>query len=187
MSHNSQNQTNFAAKATSYLKNNYLPLSLLLAGYGALYLSSVVLSGWTLADWGKDVTKCPVAQVTPLFPRGFIDPIFFATSIPALFIGTIVLCVYSIRGIRPEIAPHKEQVAVLLTAFGFTYQVIGAWPLGTIANFPWEWQKQIMRNGSAFAWSLFSLSLAALVVGGISLYIHSRIWHQKHPEISLKD
>jgi hypothetical protein len=187
MSRQSQNQTNFAAKTASYLKNHYLSLSLLLAGYGALYLSSVVLGGWTMADWGKDVTKYPASSITPLLPRGFVDPIFFATSFPALFIGTIVLCVYSIRGIRPEIASHKEQVAVLLTAFGFAYQVIGAWPLGTLVNFPWEWQKQIMRNGPAFAWSLFNLSLAALVVGGISLYIHSRIWHQKHPEISWKD
>jgi hypothetical protein len=187
MSHHSPKQTNYVARITSYLKNHYLSLSLLLAGYGALYLSSVLLSGWTLADWGKDVTKYPATQITPLLPRGFIDPIFFATSIPALFVGTIVLCVYSIRGIRPEIASHKEQVAVLLTAFGFAYQVIGAWPLGTIANFPWEWQKQIMRNGPAFAWSLFSLSLAALIIGGISLYIHSRIWHQKHPEVSLSN
>jgi hypothetical protein len=184
MSRQNPKQASFAAKTPSYLKTHYLSLSLLLAGYGALYLSSVVLGGWTISDWGKDVTEYPIAQITPLLPRGFIDPIFFATSFPALIIGTVVLCMYSIRGIRPEIASHKEQVAILLTAFGFTYQVMGAWPLGTIANFPWEWQKQIMRNGPAFAWALFSLSLAALIIGGASLFIHSRIWHQKHPEIS---
>jgi len=182
MSHDSPKQANFAARTASYLKSHYLSLSLLLAGYGALYLSSVVLGGWTLADWGRDVTKYPISSITPLLPRGFIDPIFFVTSFPALIIGTVVLCVYSIRGIRPEIASHKEQVAVLLTAFGFAYQVIGAWPLGTLVNFPWEWQKQIVANGTIFAWALYSLSLIALVVGSISLYVHSKIYHQKHPE-----
>ena len=185
MSRDSPKQPNFTQKATDYLKEHYVSLSLLLAGYGALYLSSVILGGWTWADWGKDITKYPAYTITPLLPRSFLNPLFFVTSYPALIIGTAALCIYSIRGIRPEICPHKRQAAALLTAAGFTYQVIGAWPLGALVNFPWEWQKQIMRNGPAVTWSLFSLSLAALTVGAISLYIHSRIWHQKHPEISM--
>ncbi len=123
--------------------------------------------------------------MAPLLPRSAINPIFFLTGFPTLIIGTIVLCVYSIREINPEVSPQKQPVAVLLAAGGFAYQVVGAWPLGTLVNFPWEWQKQIMQNGAAFTWILYLLSLVALAAGGISVFIHSRIWHQKHPEISI--
>jgi hypothetical protein len=94
-----------------------------------------------------------------------------------------MLCAYSIRGISLEVSDNKEHVAILLTAFGFTYQVIGAWPLGHQTDFPWQWQKQIIANGTIFAWALFLLSLIVLVIGGLSLYFHSRIYNQKFPEV----
>jgi hypothetical protein len=175
------NQASFH-KMSHYVKNHMVMLSLFLAAYGTVYLSSVVLGGWTVSDWGKDVTGYPPPSISPFLPRSFINPIFFVTSFPALFVGTITLCIYSIRDINPQSPDHKQQVAMLLTASGFTYQVIGAWPLGILVDFPWEWQKQIIRNGTAFASSLYILSLIAFVVGGASLYVHSRIWHKKHPE-----
>jgi hypothetical protein len=186
MRSNGHNQTS-GQRLRSYVKNHSLMLSLLLAAYGAVYLTSVVLGGWTLADWGKDVTGYPPPSITPLLPRSFINPIFFVTSFPALFIGTAALCIYSIRGISPQTLDHKEHVGILLTVCGFVYVVVGAWPLGVLVNFPWEWQKQILRNGTAFAWSLYLLSLVALFVGGASVYIHSRIYHQKHPEFALEN
>lgn len=185
MSSDNQNLP-YGAGISSFLKRNRVSLSLLLAAYGAAFLASVLLTGWTIADWGKDVTHLPLPSTVPLLPRGFINPIFFITSIPALFLGTISLCIYCIRGINPQIADAKERVAILLTACGFAYQIVGAWPLGAVAVFPWEWQKQIMRNGSAFAWGLYILSVAALLVGGTSVYIHSRIWHKKRPDITLE-
>jgi hypothetical protein len=171
---------------TDYLRSHKVSLSLLLATYGAVYLSSVILGGWTLSDWGKDITIYPPSAINALLPRSYINPIFFVTSIPALFIGTAALCIYSIRGIRSDAINHKQHIAILLTTFGFAYQVIGAWPLGNLVDFPWEWQKQIIQNGAILSWALYILSLTALVIGGISLYLHSRIYHQKHPELALE-
>jgi hypothetical protein len=172
-------QTTYAYRIINYVKNHRMSLGLFLAAYGAFYLSSVLASRWTIVDWGKDITGYPPSSINTLLPRSFIDPIFFVTSFPALFIGALILCFYSIRGIRPEAADYKQYVAILLTAFGFTYQVIGAWPLGHLTDFPWEWQKQIISNGTIFAWALYLLSLIVLVIGGISLYKHSQIYHKK--------
>ena len=185
MSSDSRKQT-YSQKISHFINTHSVLLSFFSAASGTVYLASVVLSGWTISDWGKDVTGYPPPSFAPLLPRSFINPIFLVTSVPALFIGTIALCIYSIRGISPQAPDHKEHVAILLAAFGFVYQVIGAWPLGILVDFPWEWQKQIMRNGTPFAWLLYILSLVALIVGGTSVYIHSRIWHQKHPELTVE-
>lgn len=184
MSNSSQKQTNYKYMIPNYIKSHSASLGLLLAAYGAFYLSSVLLSRWTIADWGKDITGYPPSSINTLLPRSFIDPIFFVTSFPALILGAAMLCIYSIRGIRPEAAVNKQYVAILLTAFGFTYQVIGAWPLGHRIDFPWQWQKQIISNGTIFAWTLYILSLIVMAVGGISLYKHSLIYHKLHPELN---
>jgi hypothetical protein len=110
-----------------------------------------------------------------------LDPLFFVTSFPALIMGIGMLCSYSIRGIRSEGAADKQYVAILLTAFGFIYQVIGAWPLQHQIDYPWQWQKQIVSFGPVFAWTLYVLSLIVLSIGVISLYKHSVIFHRKHP------
>jgi hypothetical protein len=175
----SNSQTNLS-KISSFLINHKVSLGILLAAYGVFYLTSVLLSMWTLGDWGKDTVAYPPSTITTLLPRSFINPIFFATSLPALIIGAIILCNYSLRGITPNASADKQYVAVLLTAFGFTYQVIGAWPLGKVVVFPWQWQKQILSNGPVFAWTLYLLSILVLFVGVISLYEHSVIYHKKH-------
>jgi hypothetical protein len=180
MNESSQEQTTFVYRITKYVRIHRVSLGLFLAAYGTFYLSSVLLSRWTIFDWGKDITGYPQSTIHTLLPRSFIGPIFFVTSFPALVIGSAILCVYSIRRIGQEAVDNKEKVAVLLTAFGFTYQVIGAWPLEHQIDFPWQWQKQIVANGTIFAWILYILSLIVLVIGAISLYKHSRIYHQKH-------
>ena len=96
-----------------------------------------------------------------------------------------MLCLYSLRTLRFGLTGNSELVAVMLIVFGFTYQVVGAWPLGVMTTFPWEWQKQIMNYGLLFTWILYALSLVTLVIGGISLYVHSRDYHKRHPELSL--
>jgi hypothetical protein len=164
---------------SSYVRIHKVSLGLFLAAYGAFYLMSVVLSGWTLADWGKNTTLYPPSIVNTLLPRSFIDPIFFITGFPALLIGAAMLCVYSIRGITAEASVDKQYVAILLAAFGFGYVVIGAWPLGQRDVFPWEWQKQIISWGPVFAWLLYLLSLVILVVGAVSLYKNSVIYHKR--------
>jgi hypothetical protein len=165
--------------ASSNVRSNRASLGVFLAAYGAFFLSLVLLSYWTLSDWGKNLTY-PPTLIHALLPRSFIAPIFFVTSFPALIVGASMMCVYSLRGISAGAPVDKLYVAVLLVAFGFTYQVIGAWPLGHPADFPWQWQKQIMNNGAVFTWILYLLSIVVLLVGVISLYKHSKIYHQTH-------
>jgi hypothetical protein len=167
-------------RVSNYVKSHEVSLALFLAAYGAFYMSSVILSRWTIVEWGKDIIGYPPTVINTLLPRSFIAPIFFVTSFPALIIGATMLCYYSLRGITPEARADKQWVAVLLTAFGFIYQVVGAWPLGKFVDFPWQWQKQIFLNGSIFAWILYVLSLTVLIFGVVSLYKHSVIYHKKH-------
>jgi hypothetical protein len=167
-------------RISKYMKSHKASLALFLAAYGVFYLSSVILSRWVMADWGKDITSYPPSAINTLLPRSFIDPIFFVTSFPALIIGAVLLCSYSIRGITPKAPDNKQYVAILLAAFGFTYQVIGAWPLEQLKDFPWQWQKQIAMNGPVFTWTLYLLSLVVLLIGVLSLYKHSQIYQQKH-------
>jgi hypothetical protein len=187
MNVNSVKQTNYSNGVSSYVKNHWVSLGLFLAAYGAIYLSSVILNRPAVAELGKVVTIYSPTSMTPLLPRSSIDTLFFVTSFPALIIGAYMLCHFSIRKINPEAGTDKQYVAVLLTAFGFTYQIIGAWPLQNQTDFPWQWQKQIMTYGSSFAWILYILSLAVLAVGGVSLYMHSRIYHQKNPDVSIME
>ncbi len=168
-------------RISSYARGHRVSIGLFLAAYGVLYLTSVLLGRWTVADWGKDITGFPPSFIQPLLPRSFIDPIFFVTSFPSLLIGATMLSLYSLRGISPQASADKQYVAILLTAFGFIYMVIGAWPLENLADFPWRWQKQIVSYGKFFTWILYILSLVILLIGVYSLYRHSQIYHQKHP------
>jgi hypothetical protein len=182
MNKRSQKRTKYTYRVSNYIKSHSVSLGVFLASYGVFYLSSVLLSLWTIADWGKDITGYPPFIINTLMPRSFIAPIFFVTSFPALVIGAIILCNYSLRGIHPKASADKLYVAILLTAFGFTYQVIGAWPLGQMNVFPWQWQKQIVEMGTVFAWTLYLLSLVVLLIGAFSLYNHSRIYNQKNSD-----
>jgi hypothetical protein len=184
MNESSQKQTNYGYRVSNYVKNHKVSLGLFLAAYGAFYLSSVILSDWTITAWGNKITGYPPSFINPLLPHSFINPIFFVTSFPTLIIGAAMLCFYSICEIRPDASIAKQYVAILLTSFGFTYLVIGAWPLGNPIDFSWQWQKQIVSNGGIFAWTLYILSFTVLAIGIISLYKHSLIYHKKHPELS---
>jgi hypothetical protein len=172
-------------RIASYVKNHWVSLGVLLAAYGVFYLLVVISTGWSPVDWGKDVVQCAPSSVSSLIPRSYVSPIFFVTSLPALIIGSVMLCVYSLRALRFGLTDDSERVAVLLVVFSFAYQVLGAWPLQNAANFPWEWQKQIMSYGPIFAWALYLISVVLLAVGGVTLFVHSRDYHKKHPELSL--
>ena len=108
----------------------------------------------------------------------FTVPVVFLISV----IGTIILCIYSIKDIQPERIDNKEHAAIFVTALGFTYQVVGAWPMWN-QDYPWPWQKEIAGYGNLLVWPLFIVSLLALVIGAASLYLHSKIYHEKHPEL----
>jgi|YelNatPaOPRAMG01_1025707.scaffolds.fasta_scaffold41270_4 hypothetical protein len=173
-------------RLTRYIRQHQVSLGVFLAAYGAFYLAVVIMGGWNLSEWGQDIFGSPQPAVHSLLPRSYISPIFFLTSLPALLIGATMLCVISLRDLRAGTAVD-EHVAIALTAFGFAYQIVGAWPLQSTVDMPWIWQKQIMSYGSVFGWMLYVMSWVVLAVGAVSLYVHSRIYHQKHPELSFKD
>ena len=95
-------------------------------------------------------------------------PLFLAMSLA----GILILSVYSIRNIQPGVNDHKEHAAIVATALGFTYQVIGAWPFWNQA-YAWNWQQEIASYGN-LRLRLFVGSLLAVLVGIVSLYKHSK-------------
>ena len=109
-------------------------------------------------------------------------------TVPAMLviclIGTLMLSIYGLRDIQSGRVDNKEKAAVLATALGFTYQVIGAWPFFN-QGYPWPWQQLIARYGNLLVLPLFFGSLLALIVGAASMYIHSKIYRQKHPETQI--
>jgi hypothetical protein len=186
MKPNRPQRTRYLLRVSEYINKHKVSLGLFLAAYGVFYLASVVMSDWRISDWGTDTTMYPTFFVNTVLPRSTIAPLFFVTSVLALLAGAILLSLYCSRGLSPTTVENRERVAIILTAFGFAYVVIGAWPLGSIVNFPWEWQKQVAINGAPLTWGLYILGLVALFLGGISLYRCSKIYHQKHPEFSLE-
>ena len=164
-------QANYAYQMVKFVKNHQLSIGLLLTIFGVADLWFIMPNIWSsAANWQGFYLLMPQWSVTV--------PILFIISL----IGIIILCVYSIRDIRPERIDYKEHAAILVTALGFTYQVIGAWPLWNQA-YPWPWQKEIANYGNFLVLPLFIGSLLALVIGAASLYLHSKIYHEKHPEL----
>ncbi|MFA7398413.1 MAG: hypothetical protein WC046_08015 [Candidatus Bathyarchaeia archaeon] len=166
-----------------YLKSHLASLGLLLAFYGAVITYAVLCSGWIPFSEHIPCSTFDPPILNPPLSNNYIIPAFFATSLLSLIIGVTMLCIYSIQVIRSCITADSEHVAILLVVSGFAYQVLGAWPLQETAKFPWEWQKLIMGYGPAFAWGLYLLSLVALVIGAVSLFVHSQDYHRRHPEV----
>jgi hypothetical protein len=77
---------------------------------------------------------------------------------------------------------HRLSIGMLLTTFGLVYQVIGAWPLWDQPYY-WGWQAEIAEQGNLLVWLLFAASLAALVIGIALLYLDSKEYHERHPEL----
>ncbi|MGD0203117.1 MAG: hypothetical protein ABSC20_04340 [Candidatus Bathyarchaeia archaeon] len=168
-------QTNPVYQMANFVKEHQLSIGLLLTFFGVADLWFVMPNMYAvLLDWHVS---------GPVFSFYMPEWVF---TIPILLIisliGTLMLCVYSIRDIRPESVDNKEHAAILVTALGFTYQVIGAWPLWN-QPYSWPWQAEIATYGNLLVFPLFIGSLLALIIGASSLYIHSKIYREKHPEI----
>jgi hypothetical protein len=168
----------------SCVKSHLASVGTLLFAYGAFYLYSVIRTGWVPSD-GVTVVHgfSSLALKAPVLSP-YIIPAFFVTSLPALLVGAIMLCWYTVGVLRYGLTVDSEHVAILLTIFGFAYIVLGSWPLQEAINFPWTWQKQIMNYGASFAWLLYLLSVLMLILGALSLFVHSRAYHRKHPELA---
>jgi hypothetical protein len=186
MSQRNQKQS-VPQRFAGYVSRHKVSLGLFLASYGVFYLSTVIMSGWTITDWGKDATTYAPFEITGWLPRSAIAPIFFITALPTLIIGAAMLAIYCIRGLTPQTVENRERVGIILTTFGLSYIVLGAWPLGKQLDFPWDWQKEIFSYGDAFTWGLYILGIVVLIVGSVSVYRCSVYYHRKHPELSLEE
>ena len=163
-------QANYAYQMVKFVKNHQLSIGLLLTIFGVADLWFIMPNIWSsAANWQGFYVIMPEWSFTLPF------------LLIVCLIGVIILCVYSIRGTRPEITYNKQYAAMIVTALGFTYQVIGAWPLWN-QPYPWPWQKEIANYGNLLVLPLFIGSLLALIIGVTSLYIYSKIYHEKHPE-----
>jgi hypothetical protein len=171
-------------RLSGYVKLHMASVGTLLFAYGAFFLYAVIRTGWIPSD-GAIVTHSFSSLVlkAPMISP-YLVPAFFVTSLPALLIGALMLCSYTVGVLRSGLTVDSEHVAVLLTVSGLAYVVLGAWPLQQATNFPWTWQKQIMDFGAGFAWVLYLLSVVMLVLGAASLYLHSRVYHRQHPELA---
>ncbi|NLF87719.1 hypothetical protein GX563_02730 [Candidatus Bathyarchaeota archaeon] len=171
--------------AKSYVKSHLASLGTLLTVSGGFYLYSVIRTGWVPTDGISKVQGLTSLALEAPILNPYMILAFFVTSLPVFLIGVIMLFYYTMSVLRNGLTVDSEHVAILLTAMGFSYQVLGAWPLQEAANFPWTWQKQIMDYGSIFAWLLYLLSIVMLLLGVVSLFIHSRAYHRVHPELAI--
>jgi hypothetical protein len=169
---------------SNYVKSHLASLGTLLTAYGAFYLYSVIRTGWVPSDGVTITHSFSSLALKPPVLSPYIIPAFFVTSLPALLIGIVILFTYTVGVLRNGLTVDSEHVAILLTVLGFAYVVLGAWPLQEAVNLPWTWQKQIMDYGAGFAWMLYLLSTVMLVLGAVSLYMHSRAYHKTHPELA---
>ena len=151
------------------VKRHQFSIGLLLVFLGVANLWFVMPNTYAglVGDWHIDWRSLNLYK--PLW--SFTVPLLLITTL----IGTLLLSQYCIS-IRPEKVDNKQNAAILVTALGFTYQVIGAWPLWN-QWYPWQWQAEIARYGNWLVFPLFIGSLIALIIGAASLYKHSKILH----------
>ena len=166
-------QTSPAYQIAAFVKSHQLIIGLLLVFFGVSDLWFVMpnLYGTTsfYVNWQAFYFYMPEWT--------FTIPVLLVMTL----IGTLMLSVYCISDIQPARVDNKEQAAILVTALGFAYLVLGAWPLWN-QSYQWAWQQEIANYGSLLALLLYAGSLVAFLTGATSLYIHSKIYHQKHPE-----
>ena len=155
-----------------FVKSHQFSIGLLLVFFGVAELWFVMPNMYAglVGDWHVDWRSLNLYKSQ----WSFTVPLLLIVTL----IGTLMLSLYCIKGIQPENKNNKQNAAIMVTALGFTYQVIGAWPLWN-QWYPWQWQAEIARYGNWLVIPLFIGSLIAIIIGGASLYIHSNIYHKK--------
>ncbi len=158
----------------NYIKRNQFSIGLVSLFFGVTDLWFVIpnmyaglVGDWPHVDWRFFYFFMPLWSFTVPF-----------LLVLSLF-GIFVLSLYCVPGIHTENINNKQVAAIIVTTLGFTYQVVGAWPLWN-QWYPWQWQAEIARYGNFLVFTLFVGSLLALLVGAVALYLHSKIWHEKY-------
>ena len=176
------------AKTKNRLKEHQAPIGGALIACGGTYqIMNALLWGWWNAGIINPITGPTFEQQVSL-TLGFLAIPLFILSF-SLAIAGVVLIITQKQEAQPSpsiplkqiLKVHKRiTIGILLTAFGFTYQVIGAWVLWDQA-YPWAWQTEIAKYGSLLVWSLFILSIISLIVGATMLYQDSKSAFYSNP------
>ena len=169
-------QQNYKNMMVESVKRYQLSIGLLLVFFGVADLWFVMPNMYAglVGDWHVDWRSLNLYK-----PQwNFTVPFLLITTL----IGTLILSLYCIRGIKPGSVDNKQNAAILVTVLGFAYQVIGAWPLWNLW-YPWPWQAEIARYGNLLVFPLFIGSFIALIVGATSLYIHSKLYHKTQASV----
>ena len=178
------------AKTKNRLKEYQAPIGGALVVFGVTYqIVNALLWGWWNVGTINTITG-PTFQQQIASTLGFLAyPLYILSfSLAAIGIALIVTQEQETQPspstpLRETYKAHKRiTMGILLTAFGFTYQVIGAWVLWDKA-YPWVWQTEIAKYGALLMWPLFILSLSSLVIGAWMLYTESKRYHKTHPEL----
>ncbi len=164
-------QQNYKNMMDESVKRHQFSIGLLLVFFGVADLCFVMPNMYAglVGDWHIDWRSLNLYKQQ----WTFTVPLLLITTL----IGTLMLSLYCIRGIKPESVNNKQNAAILVTALGFTYQVIGAWPIWNFW-YPWPWQAEIASYGNWLVFPLFIGSIVVLLTGAASLYIHSNIYHK---------
>jgi hypothetical protein len=167
-------QQNYKNMMAESVKRHQFSIGLLLVFFGVADLWFVMPNTYAglVGDWHVDWRSLNLYKPQWSFTVPFL--------LIMTLIGTLMLSLYCIRGIQPKTVDNKQNAAILVTALGFTYQVIGAWPLWN-QWYPWQWQAEIARYGNWLVFLLFIGSLLVLIIGAVSLYLQSKVWHEKQP------
>jgi ABC-type transport system involved in multi-copper enzyme maturation permease subunit len=151
--------------------------------FGVTYqIMNVLLWGW----WDVGIIlSIPTFEQQIALTLGFLAYPLFVLSFSLAAIGVALIVKQEQEAkpspsnpLRERLKAHKRiTIGIILTPFGFTYQVIGAWVLWD-KPYPWVWQTEIAKYGDLLVWLLFILSLISLIVGATLLYQNSKL-HQK--------
>jgi hypothetical protein len=167
-------QQNYKNMMADSVKRHQFSIGLLLVFFGVADLWFVMPNMYAglVGDWHVDWRSLNLYK-----PQwSFAVPLLLIMTL----IGTLMLSLYCIRRIQQETVGNKQNAAILITTLGFTYQVIGAWPIWN-QWYPWQWQAEIAQYGNWLVFLLFIGSLLAMIIGAVSLYLQSKIWHEKQP------
>jgi hypothetical protein len=161
---------NYTNKMAKFFRSHHLfiGLSLVFFGVADLWFVMPKMYAGLQRDWHADWRNFYVHVPEWVFTV----PVVLAISL----LGSLILCAYCLKDIQPENVDRKQEAAILVTTLGFTYQVIGAWPLWS-QPYPWPWQLEIAKYGNLIIFPLYIGSLIALIIGAASLYIYSKKFH----------
>jgi hypothetical protein len=160
----------------------YQPSGGALIIFGGVYqFVNALLWGWWDVGIVDPVTGPTFHQYFAMY-FGFLATPLFILSFISIPVGVVLIWKQK-DPVQPESSIKLKEVwksrkkvivGILLTAFGFTYQVIGAWVLWDKA-YPWAWQTEIAKFGDLLVVPLFLLSLLSLIAGATLLYQDSKL------------